>query len=50
MWNNDPDKIMIDYGLCSWCIGRGCPMCEGTGEHQDPKEKENENGRFERKD
>jgi hypothetical protein len=35
MFFRDPDRDMIDYGLCTFCIGRGCPMCEGTGEHEE---------------
>lgn len=39
MFNYDPDEIMIQYGLCTFCLGRGCPMCEGTGEHEDHDKK-----------
>ena len=35
MFGRDPDRDMIDFGLCTFCIGRGCPMCEGTGEHEE---------------
>lgn len=27
------DRDIIDNNLCTWCIGNGCPMCGGTGEH-----------------
>lgn len=39
-YGQDPDEIMIEYGLCSWCLGRGCPMCNGTGEHEDHEEEQ----------
>ena len=34
-FGQDPDEMMIQYGLCTFCLGRGCPMCEGTGEHEE---------------
>lgn len=30
MWHMT-DEEMINRGLCTWCIGRGCEMCDGTG-------------------
>lgn len=29
------DEEMIDGGYCTWCMGNGCEMCDGTGEHDD---------------
>lgn len=44
-FGRDPDEMMFEFGLCTFCLGRGCPMCDGTGEHSDhdrTEEKEKE--------
>lgn len=45
-FGQDPDRMMIEFGLCTFCLGRGCPSCKGTGEHEEqplPVKENNEN-------
>ena len=40
---SDPDDMILKYGLCTFCICSGCPICNGTGEHEEkpmPDERE----------